>query len=212
MSASSGNPEEIWALDTAAGIRSRPTMYLPDFGRPHVVNSLLQECLCISLDNALEGCATEIRITLANNGSIAVWDNGPPLPLKGRDGLPVIQTLLTRIHACRNAKRRFHNELCSVGIVVANAASEWLHVDCGLDGRHYRQVYQRGLPAGPFVDVGSAHGIWEQITFLPDVSFLGKTVLDIPAFQAWFSRQHFAIPNCSVTLFDEQDGHQFKLA
>lgn len=187
-------------------------MYLPEFGQPHAVNSLVQECLCISLDNALEGCATEIRITICEDGSIAIWDNGPPLPLTSNDRLPAIQSLLTIMYACRDAKRAAHKDLCRVGVVVVNALSEWLKVDCGIDARHWRQEYLRGIPAGPFVDIGGTTDVWEQISFLPDRSLLGETQVDIPAFRQWFADQQFAFSNCRVTLLDEVAGEQFQLS
>ncbi|TWU12607.1 DNA topoisomerase 4 subunit B [Symmachiella macrocystis] len=203
MSSSRDNTRPIKSLSATDGIRDRPAMYLSEFGQPHAVNSLLQECLCISLDNAFEGCATEIRITLRKDGSIAIWDNGPPLPLIGSDGLPAIQPLLTKLNACRDAKRAVHKDLCRVGVVVVNALSEWLKVDCGIDARHWRQEYQQGSPAGPFVDIGDTTETWEQISFLPDRSLLGETQFDIPTFQRWFTDQQFAISNCRITLEDD---------
>jgi len=212
MSSSRDNTRPINSLSATDGIRDRPAMYLSEFGQPHALNSLLQECLCISLDNAIEGCATEMRITLHNEGSITIWDNGPPLPLIGSDGLPAIQTLLTEVYACRDAKRAVNKDLCLVGVVVVNALSEWLKVDCGIDARHWRQEYQRGVPAGPFVDIGAANSAWEQIAFLPDRSILGETYVDIPVFQQWFADQQFAFPNCRVTLNDESTGEILRLS
>ncbi|WP_339911419.1 hypothetical protein [Symmachiella dynata] len=212
MSNSRDNTQPINSFSATDGIRARPIMYLPEFGQRHAVNSLVQECLCISLDNAHKGCATEIRITIRDDGSIAIWDNGPPLLLIGSDGLPAIQSLLTIMYACRDAKRAVHKDLCRVGIVVVNALSEWLKVDCGIDARHWRQEYQRGAPVGPFAEIGDTTETWEQISFLPDRSLLGETQVDIPAFQQWFTDQQFAISNCRITLDDDVTGERLLLS
>ncbi len=179
----SRNRDKITPIEGVAGIRSRPQVFLPDLNHPEVINYMLQECLCIPLDNALNGCASEIRIQLSRDRSISLWDNGPPLPLQENSSEPAIQTLLTKLHACREAKRAHLKELCRVGIVVANAFSEWFVVESAMDAIIWRQRYERGDPTGPFVAVGMAEATWERMAFRPDASFFGEARVDVSAFR-----------------------------
>jgi len=199
---------DIPAIDPIEGMRTRPKMYLGDVHDPLIINQLLQEALCISLDNALSGCADQIQITLHRDRSFTIWDSGPPLPFREDNGDPVFENMFTKLYACREAKRSSNRQLCRVGLVVVNVFSQWLRVECGVDGRHWRQTYRQGHPQGEFVDVGSSKSTWEQISFLPDEEFFTDRRLDVPQFLNWIERQHFELPGCRITLHDEFSGEE----
>lgn len=207
----SENSQPIKALDSITSIRTRPAMFVGEMDHPLLINLLFREVLCIPFSNAHQGCATRVDMSVAQNGALAVWDNGPPPSLADRDGHPVMQRLLTQLFACRDTKDPIHKELCHFGIVVTNAFSSWFQVDCAIDSYVWRQFYKEGYPTGPFQRGEKTDETWERFSFHPDPSFFGDLSFDVAAFIQWYSDSGFRFSNCEVTLKDEATNRDFVL-
>jgi len=195
-------PYDIELLDSMTAIRRRPTMYVGPLDQPATVNALLAESLCIALDNAANGCTTEIDITLHENGGATVRDNGPGLSVYSASGEPTaIENLLTQLYACRDAKRTKINEsLCGIGIVVTNALSETLTFETVYEGWLWQQQYIRGHASQAIAKQRLCSEQWQQISFRPDPELFGANRLSKDYFSQWFAQQPFNLGKAKVTL------------
>ena len=183
-------------------LRTRPEMYVGPLEDPAAINTLLTESLCIALDNATSGCASDIDIAIHADGSASVRDNGPGLNVDiVHDGLTAIEMLLTQIYACREAKRNKVNEaLCGVGIVVTNALSSMLKVETVQHGWLWQQCFSCGKAEGPIQKVEPTSQQWQQITFQPDSEIFGSRHLSPDYFADWFAQQPLELGEAVVTL------------
>lgn len=117
----------IDVLESAEAVRKRPEMYVGPLPDPAVVNRLVQEVLCLSVDEALCGRCTEITVAVDSAGVITIRDNGPGLPMEpNRHGLTQAELLLTAMYACRAAKESeaAREHCCELGLVIVNFLSQ----------------------------------------------------------------------------------------
>ena len=194
--------EGIQAIDAITVIQTRPELYIGPLDSPAAINTLLVETLCIALDNAISGCASEVEITIHADGSASVRDNGPGLNIEiVHDGLTAIEILLTQLYACREAKRNKVNKaLCGVGIVVTNALSSKLTVETVHDGWIWQQHYSYGRAKGPIQKVEETSQQWQKITFHPNPAIFGTMRLSPDYFAEWFAQQSLGLGEAVVTL------------
>lgn len=201
--------EEITPLNVMTAIRGRPQMYVGPLNDPVAVHVLLFESMCIAFDNAISGCATDVAVTLHADGSASVRDNGPGLNVEVvQDGLTAIEILLTKLYACREAKRnRVNQSLCGIGVVCTNALSEWLTVEVVQDGWLWKQRFVRGYAEAPIQKQSRQSETWQQIRFLPDREIFGALILSPKVFADWFRQQSLNFPSStSLKLIDERTG------
>jgi DNA gyrase/topoisomerase IV subunit B len=194
--------DDIKVIDAMTAIRIRPELYVGPLDDAAAINTLLTEAMCIALDNITSGCANEVAITIHDDGSATVRDNGPGLNVDSvREGMTAIEMLLTQIYACREAKRnRIAAELCGAGIVVTNALSEWLEVETVQDGWLWHQRYIRGHADRPIEKLRECTDIWQQIRFRPDPEIFGSKQLSPSYFIQWFQQQPIVLGSAAVTL------------
>ena len=126
-------------------VRKRPGMYTQT-ERP---NHLVQEVVDNSVDEAIAGFCSEIRIVLLRDGSVSVADNGRGMPVDKhkREGVSGVEVILTRLHAggkFSNKNYRFSGGLHGVGVSVVNALSAKLEVRIRRNGIEYQQFYADG--------------------------------------------------------------------
>ena len=166
--------ESIQVLSGLEPVRLRPGMYT-DTTRP---NHLVQEVVDNSVDEALAGFATEVEVTLRQDGAIEVIDDGRGMPVDIHPEHQVsgVELILTRLHSggkFDGEHYRFAGGLHGVGVSVVNALSAWLEVEVKRDGGVYRQRFTSGESAGPLEQVGTVgrRNTGTRLTFLPDAAF-----------------------------------------
>lgn len=139
------NASHIEVLSGLDPVRKRPGMYT-DTSRP---NHLVQEVVDNSVDEALAGYASEIKIILYQDNSVEVIDNGRgmPIDLHPEEGVSGVELILTRLHAgakFSNQQYRFAGGLHGVGVSVVNALSSRLDVKIKRDGKIYQMLFASG--------------------------------------------------------------------
>ena len=166
--------ESIQVLSGLEPVRLRPGMYT-DTTRP---NHLVQEVVDNSVDEALAGFATEVEVTLRQDGAIEVIDDGRGMPVDIHPEHQVsgVELILTRLHSggkFDGEHYRFAGGLHGVGVSVVNALSAWLEVEVKRDGGVYRQRFTSGESGGPLEQVGTVgrRNTGTRLTFLPDAAF-----------------------------------------
>lgn len=192
-----------------AACRSRPSLYVAQTEAVDCVAIMLQEAMSMALQSAIDGIATEIHITEHDNGLVTIRDNGPNLdPTEVRDGLPVVELLLTRFSACKDAKS-INRSYFNFGIVTTNALSKSFVYEITHGGWLWRQEYHRGVPLSAIERVSESKECFRQISFLPDDSILPNTRISYDGFQRWFNENCSRIDGCLIYYYDEARNQTF---
>ncbi|MFZ5479880.1 MAG: DNA gyrase subunit B [Myxococcota bacterium] len=170
----------ITVLEGLEAVRVRPSMYIGDVGS-RGLHHLVYEVVDNSVDEHLAGHATHIRVTLHEDGSCSVEDDGRGIPvdMHATEKRPAVEVVLTVLHAGGKFDRdsyKVSGGLHGVGVSCVNALSETLYVDIWRDGAHWRQKYAKGIPQTQLQNVGEQGGKrGTRVQFLPDVGIFRET-------------------------------------
>ena len=179
----------IKVLEGLEAVRMRPDMYIGGTdisGLEHLVNEVLDN----SIDEAMAGHCTAVKLHIHEDGSISVEDNGRGIPVgqhaSGNDALDVVMTTLHAGGKFDHDSYKVSGGLHGVGVSVVNALSEWLAVDVFRDGKHYAQRYElKGKgdnrapePIGKVKVKGESEATGTRVQFKPD-----GTIMETVEFQ-----------------------------
>ena len=173
----------IQVLEGLEAVRMRPGMYIGTTSS-RGLHHLLWEIVDNAIDEASNGFATEVAVTLHKDGSASVYDNGRGMPVDTHPtlGIPGVEVIFTVLHAggkFNNENYDYSGGLHGVGASVVNALSKWLTVDVFLNWTHYRMAFTSeydpreqkvlaGKPSGPLEIVGNTRKRGTLVRFLPD--------------------------------------------
>ncbi len=183
MASRSYTAEDIQVLEGLEAVRMRPGMYIGTTSA-RGLHHLLWEIVDNAIDEAANGFANEVSVTLHKDGSASVYDNGRGMPVDNHPtlGIPGVEVIFTVLHAGGkfNSKNYdYSGGLHGVGASVVNALSKWLTVDVFLNWTHYRMSFtsrtdprtgkiEAGKPTGPLETVGNTRKKGTLVRFLPD--------------------------------------------
>ena len=175
--------KSIQVLSGLDPVQARPGMYT-DTSRP---NHLVQEVVDNSVDEALNGKASKVVVSVNEDESITVEDDGRGIPVDKHPelNLPGVEVIMTRLHAggkFNDEQYRFAGGLHGVGVSVVNALSEWLTVEIKRDGNVYCQTYENGAAVTNLVVDGSVgkRNTGTKITFKPNAKYFDSTQISLP--------------------------------
>ena len=172
----------ITVMEGLDAVRMRPGMYIGTTG-PKGLHHLLWEIVDNAIDEAANGFANEIRVTLNKDGSATVFDNGRGIPVGIHEKLGVsgVEVVFTQLHAGGKFgydSYGYSGGLHGVGASVVNALSRWVTVEVYTQNRAYRQEFESaegedgkivsGRPKYPLTEIGRTRKQGSLITFLPD--------------------------------------------
>jgi DNA gyrase subunit B len=165
------------------------------------------------IDEAMAGCCTRISVTLNEDGSVVVEDNGRGIPVDMHPitRLSALETVMTTLHA--GAKFGGHvyqvsGGLHGVGASVVNGLSSWLRVNVRRDGKLYQQEYQQGIRQGNVVEIGPASDTGTTIAFLADNEIFGKAEYDFHALSQHLRELAYLNRGLEMYLRDERDDNE----
>ena len=164
--------DNIQVLEGLEAVRKRPAMYIGDIGEKGL-HHLVYEVVDNSIDEALAGFCTDIKVTINENNSITVWDNGRGIPVDyhEKEKKSALEVVLTVLHAGGKFDKgtyKVSGGLHGVGVSCVNALSTYLRADIRRDGKLYMQEFSKGKALHDVEVLGESTETGTTITFEPD--------------------------------------------
>lgn len=188
--------KKIKLLSDLEHVRKRPGMYIGDT-TARGLHHLVYEVVDNSIDEAMAGYATRVSVTINNEGSVTVQDDGRGIPVEKHEQLSeeeerevsTLEGVMTKLkfggkfgesdedlaEGVENTAYKVSGGLHGVGVTVVNFLSEWCEVEVHRDGSIHQQEYERGVPTGPVVRVGKSDKRGTKTTFKPDPQIFPMT-------------------------------------
>ena len=179
---------KIEVLEGLEAIRQRPAMYVGQLDDPALFNRLIQEAMCLAIDEILSSNGSQIKVSVFADGSVCVRDNGRGISMTPNDrGEILAEDLFSKLYACRNhkANSELKKSCCEMGIAVVNALSEWFRVRNFREGVCWVQEYRYGKPLAPFRREQETAETGLELSFLPDPSLLSDLHFDADKLVHW---------------------------
>ncbi|MCE5301717.1 MAG: DNA gyrase subunit B, partial [Planctomycetaceae bacterium] len=173
------NAEDLKHLSDLEHVRERPSMYIADT-TARGLHHLVYEVVDNSIDETMAGYATDISVTINNDGSVTVEDNGRGIPVEvhpdlGFSTLQGVMTVLKFGGKFQKGAYQTSGGLHGVGVTVVNFLSEWCEVEVRRGGHVYQQEYERGVPTAEVRRVGRSDKTGTKTTFKPDPEIFPNT-------------------------------------
>ncbi|MFA7601115.1 MAG: ATP-binding protein, partial [Patescibacteria group bacterium] len=206
--------DAITVLEGLDPVRKRPGMYIGSTsatGLHHLIWEVVDNCI----DEAMGGYATEISVTLLENGMVKVADDGRGIPVEKHKvtGLSALETVLTKLHAggkFGGDGYKVSGGLHGVGVSVVNALSEYLKAEIHRDGKIWEQEYKIGKPLKNIKAVGTTKKTGTTITFKPDATIFTETEFNWGKILDRLRQQSYLTKGIFLNVIDERPGHSFK--
>ncbi len=203
--------DQIQILEGLEAVRKRPGMYIGSTslrGLHHLVYEIVDN----SVDEALAGHCDTIDVTINQDNSVTVSDNGRGIPvgINHKSGLPAVEVVFTVLHAggkFGGGGYKVSGGLHGVGASVVNALSDWLEVEICHEGKIYKQRYERGHVVYKLKVVGECDPdkTGTTVTFLPDKSIFEETVFDYGVLKQRFREMAFLTKGLKIILRDVRE-------
>ena len=206
--------KNINVLKGLEAVRKRPAMYIGDVGSRglhHLVNEVVDN----SIDEALAGYNDSVNVTINDDNTVTVEDNGRGIPIdmhpiEKRSALEVVMTVLHAGGKFDKNSYKVSGGLHGVGVSVVNALSEWLIVEVKRGGKLYRQEFEKGIPKYPVKEISSINKkeSGTKITFKPDTEIFKTTQFRFDTLNERMRELAFLNKNITITLEDKRDGEK----
>ncbi len=213
MAAGNYDSKSIEVLSGLDPVRKRPGMYT-DTSTP---NHLVQEVLDNSVDEALAGHCSTIKINLFKDGSIEVSDDGRGMPtdIHPEHHVSGVELILCKLHAgakFSGEDYNFSGGLHGVGVSVVNALSKSLIVTVKRNAQELQMEFAGGEKTKDLVEIGTvgARNTGTKILFVPDEQYFESTKLKITALKHLLKAKAVLCPGLKIQFFDEQKGEKIE--
>jgi DNA gyrase subunit B len=200
--------EQIEVLRGLEAVRKRPGMYVGNTAE-RGLHQLVYEAVDNAVDEALAGCARNIKVVLYKDGSCSVEDDGRGIPIDvhAEERLPAVEVVMTLLHAGAKFGKggyKVSGGLHGVGISVVNGLSEWMITEVMRDGFRWQMKFERGLTTQKLKKVGKSEGTGTLQWFKPDPEIFETTEFHWDILQKRLRELAFLNRGLSITLRDER--------
>ena len=171
----------IQVLEGLEAVRKRPSMYIGDIAE-RGLHHLVYEVVDNSIDEAMAGFCDDIQVTIEEDNSIRVQDNGRGIPtdMHPKEHRSALEVVLTVLHAGGKFSKdsyKVSGGLHGVGVSCVNALSDLLVAEVHREGQVFQQRYSKGKPLGPVEVIGTCNDTGTIITFHPDPTIFTQTTV-----------------------------------
>jgi len=200
----------IKVLKGLEAVRKRPGMYIGSTGK-RGLHHLVYEIVDNSIDEAMAGFCSKIKIVIRRDGSVLVEDDGRGIPvdIHPEEKKSALEIVMTTLHAggkFSHDSYKVSGGLHGVGLSVVNALSEWIEVYVHRDGKVYHQRYERGNAVTPLRVVGESHRTGTVTVFKPDPEIFTTLEFDFAVLDMRFRELAYLNSGLEIEFFDERLG------
>ena len=203
---------EIQVLEGLEAVRKRPGMYIgstSSSGLHHLVYEIVDN----SIDEAMAGYCTKIDVSINEDGTITVADNGRGIPvdIQAQTGRPALEVVFTVLHAggkFGGGGYKVSGGLHGVGASVVNALSEWLTVQVHKEGKIHEMSFSRGNIVSEMKIVGQTDRTGTTVTFKPDDQMFDTVEYDYEILHTRMREQAFLNAGLRISIADKRAGRE----
>ncbi len=201
---------QIQVLEGLEAVRKRPGMYIGSTGT-RGLHHLVYEIVDNSVDEALAGFCSTIKVTICKDNSIMVEDDGRGMPVDKHPKLkiPAVEVIHTVLHAggkFGGGGYKVSGGLHGVGASVVNALSTHMEVEIRRNGKIYKQCYEKGKTVTPLEIIGDSKKTGSKTTFWPDPEIFETTVFDFDTLEHRLREMAFLNKGIKIIFKDEREG------
>ena len=202
----------IQVLEGLEAVRKRPAMYVGDIGVKGL-HHLVYEVVDNSIDEALAGYCKHIEVTINEDNSVTVQDDGRGIPVdmhekEHKSALEVVMTVLHAGGKFDKGSYKVSGGLHGVGVSCVNALSDMLHVEVRRNGKTYMQEYQKGKPMFTVKEIGTSEHTGTTVSFHPDETIFSEVVYHYDILASRMRELAYLNSGIKITLTDKRETNE----
>ncbi len=210
---SSYDSSQIQVLEGLDPVRKRPGMYIGSTGFEGL-HHMIKELADNGIDEVIAGFANELSVSINEDGSVTVVDNGRGIPvdMHPKTKKSTLETVLTVLHAggkFGSGGYKVSSGLHGVGLSVVNALSTKLIAEVRRDGFKWHQEFERGVPLAPVSKGEKSDENGTTITFYPDETIFNETEFDYDWVANYLRHQAYLTKGVKASIYDERSGNSY---